>query len=260
MELPAVNDAMTRRALEAGEAAALIANTSTQRKRAGMRGPDRAILYATAIGTGLRFKELHSLTPESFDLISDPPTVTCLGENTKNGKIAVQPIRPELADMLRPWLSGKPPGRPVFAMTSAYAATAVRLDLEAAGVDSAASFDFHCLRHSYVSLLVKSGASVKVCQELARHADPKLTMNVYTHLTVHDVARGLEGLSHILPTTGVSMGRNGTDGTIVISSPGRSVVDPSGQIDKMFALITLFENCRYHPGTEEGHIRSPHTP
>jgi hypothetical protein len=30
--------------------------------------------------------------------------------------------------------------------------------------------------------------------------------------------------------------------------------------EELFALITLFENCRYHPGTEEGHIRSPHTP
>jgi hypothetical protein len=74
-------------------------------------------------------------------------------------------------------------------------------------------------------MLIKSGASVKVCQELARHADPKLTMNVYTHLSVHDMARGLEGLSHILPTTGVSLGRNGTDGGIAISSPGRSQVD-----------------------------------
>ncbi len=65
------------------------------------------------------FQELHSLTPESFDLDADPPTITCLGENTKNGKIAVQPIRPELADMLRPWLSGKAPGKPVFALARA---------------------------------------------------------------------------------------------------------------------------------------------
>ena len=85
-QLPKVNDAMTRRALEAEEAAALIAHTPTQKKRGRMPGPDRAILYAVAIGTGLRFEELHSLTPESFDLDVDPPTITCLGENTKNGR------------------------------------------------------------------------------------------------------------------------------------------------------------------------------
>jgi hypothetical protein len=111
------------------------------------------------------------------------------------------------------------------------------LDLKAAGVDSAASYDFHALRHAYVSLLVNSGARVKVCQELARQADPKLTMNVYTHLTDHDVARGLEGLAHVLPTTGVLMGRNGTDDTTMISSPGRHQVDPSGQRGKMIALF-----------------------
>ena len=103
-----------RPALEAEEAAALIAHTPTQKKRGCMIGSDRAILYAAAIGTGLRFEELHSLTPESFDLDADPPTITCLGEHTKNGKEAIQPIRPELAEMLRPWLAGKLPREPVF--------------------------------------------------------------------------------------------------------------------------------------------------
>jgi hypothetical protein len=100
-------------------------------------------------------------------------------------------------------------------------------DLEAAGVDSAAWFDFHCLRHTYITMLVKSGANVKVCQELARHSDPKLTMNLYTHLTVHDISRGLDGLAHILPTNGVSKGLTGTDGNIVISSPGEPGTVPA---------------------------------
>jgi integrase len=235
MGLPEVNDSIARRALEAEEAAALIATVPTLRRRAGLTGADRAIVYAVAMGTGLRLAELQSLTPESFDLDAPQPTVTCLGEHTKNGKEAIQPIRPELAEMLRPWLAGKAPGKPVFAINYDDAARTVRLDLKAAGIDSAASYDFHCLRHTYVTLLIKSGASVKVCQELARHADPKLTMNLYTHLTVHDVARGLEGLSHILPTTGVSKGLTGTDGQVAISSPGRSQVDPTGQSVIMIA-------------------------
>jgi site-specific recombinase XerD len=235
MELPEVNDTLTRRALTSDEAVALIAKTPTERARARMTGPDRAVMYATALGTGFRVRETLSLTPESFNLDCDPPTITCLGENTKNGKLAMQPIRPELAEMLRPWLTGKPPEKPVFAIRGDAVAEVLRLDLEAAGVDSAEAFDFHSLRHTYVSLLVKSGASVKVCQELARHADPKLTMNTYTHLTVHDVSRGLEGLAHILPTAGVSLGLNGTDGQVAISRPGRSQVDPRVQDGKMIA-------------------------
>jgi hypothetical protein len=109
------------------------------------------------------------------------------------------------------------------------------LDLKAAGVDSWEAYDFHSLRHAYVTMVIKSGASVKVCQELARHADPKLTMNVYTHLTVHDVARGLEGLARTLPTPAVSTGLTGTDGQAAISSPGRSQVDPERQPGMMIA-------------------------
>ncbi len=235
MRLPEVHDGFVRRAMEAEEAAALIATTPTLRRRGGLTGPDRAIVYAVALGTGYRLGELCSLTPESFHLDDDPPTIFCEGEFTKNGRDATQPIRPELVEMLRPWLVGKAPGKPVFPINCDNVAPALRLDLDAAGVDSAASYDFHSLRHTYVTMLIKSGASVKVCQELARHADPKLTMNVYTHLALHDLARGLEGLAHILPTTDVSSGLNGTDGTVVISSPGRPLVDPTRQSGKLIA-------------------------
>jgi hypothetical protein len=39
----------------------------------GMTGPDRARLYALALGTGFRANELASLTPERFDLAASPP-------------------------------------------------------------------------------------------------------------------------------------------------------------------------------------------
>jgi len=54
--------------------------------------------------------------------------------------------------------------------------------------------DFHALRATYITLLVKGGASVKVCQQLARHSDPKSTLKVYTKLGVHDLAGALDGL------------------------------------------------------------------
>ncbi len=60
-------------------------------------------------------------------------------------------------------------------------------------------FDFHALRNTYITLVVKSGASVKEAQDLARHSDPKLTMNVYTKLGVHDLATALDRLPS--PTT-----------------------------------------------------------
>jgi integrase len=113
LTLPKVLTERERKALSAEEVAILIETTRTQPLRAGIDGPDRAMLYAVATGTGLRLGELESLTPESFNLDAEPPTITCQAAYTKNGKEAVQPIRPELAETLRPWLAEKPLGQPV---------------------------------------------------------------------------------------------------------------------------------------------------
>jgi hypothetical protein len=100
-------------------------------------------------------------------------------------------------------------------------------------VENAEDYDFHSLRHTFITAVVKSGCSVKVAQELARHADPKLTLNVCSHLTVHDLAEGLDGLSHNLPTPCVSAGLTQTDGNTTISSPGVPQTVPGGQADQI---------------------------
>ena len=52
------------------------------------------MLYALALGTGFRAKELRTLTPERFNLDSDTPTVMGKSCYTKNGREAVQPLAP----------------------------------------------------------------------------------------------------------------------------------------------------------------------
>jgi hypothetical protein len=52
-----------------------------------LTGRDRYHLYATACGTGFRASALASLTPESFDLDSDPPTVTLATRKDKSRKL-----------------------------------------------------------------------------------------------------------------------------------------------------------------------------
>jgi integrase len=167
-----------------------------------------------------------SLTPERFSLNADPPTITCSGDYTKNGKTAGQPICPALADLLRPWLKGKAPVEPVFVMDRDQIARMLRMDLKAAGVRESESYDFHCLRRFYITAVVKSGCSLKVAQELARHSDPKLTLKTYSHLTVHDLAKGLGILVHTLPTLEVQKGLTGTYGESSTSSPGLTQRDP----------------------------------
>ena len=42
--------------------------------------------------------------------------------------------------------------------------------------------NFHALRHTYVSLLLAQGESIKYVQEQAGHSTPTVTMNIYAHL------------------------------------------------------------------------------
>jgi len=77
-------------------------------------GPDRAMVYRLALGTGFRANELRSLAPESFDLESDPPTVTVAAGYSKRRRTDVQPIHPGLAALLRPWLADRERGERLF--------------------------------------------------------------------------------------------------------------------------------------------------
>jgi integrase len=74
----------------------------------------------------------------------------------------------------------------------------LKLDLQRAGIDpvdaSGRVVDLHSLRHGYITALAKAGVPIKTLQTLARHSDPKLTLNVYSHLTVFDTAAALNAL------------------------------------------------------------------
>jgi len=188
-----------------------------------LTGQDRAVLYATAAGTGFRASELASLTPNAFDLDCTPSTVMLAAVDAKNGRQAVQPLSPELAAMLAACLAGKPDGLPVWPGTwFKKAADMFRLDLEAAGIPYASEGaegtryrDFHSLRHTFISLLDKSGATLKEAMQLARHSDPKLTMAVYGRAQLHDLGQAVKRLPSMLSGPNVTRGAlraTGTDG------------------------------------------------
>jgi integrase len=146
-----------RRALEPAEAVKLVKATEAGPVVMGLSGPDRAMLYALAIGTGFRADELATLTPERFNLDARPPTATVLACYAKNGSEAVQPLPASLADRLRPWLARRPPGRPVFDGMTDRTADMLRVDLEAADIayeTASGVLDFHALRGTYISHLV----------------------------------------------------------------------------------------------------------
>jgi integrase/recombinase XerD len=161
-----------------------------------MSGPERGCLYLLALGTGFRANELRSLAPEAFSLDGDSPTITLKAEHSKNGKGAVQPITRALADHLRPFVEGKPPGSPVLPVP-VRTAQMLRFDLAAAGIPERDAqgrvVDFHATRMSFITRLINSGANPKVAQMLARHSTITLTLGVYTSMSDEDCRKALEG-------------------------------------------------------------------
>lgn len=187
-----------------------------------LSGPDRRMLYAVAMTTGYRAKELASLSPAAFRLDADPPTARVRAGYSKNRKESEQPIPADVALALAEYLGGRP-GHAVIWPGSwfADAAEMLRLDLQAADIpyrdEEGRVCDFHCLRHSFISLLQRSGAHPKVAQELARHSDIRLTMQVYTHTRLHDLAGAVEGLPSLMDSSSLKTPRptaTGTDGQV----------------------------------------------
>jgi len=216
-----------RRELDAEELRrVLFSARDNPRSFRGLSGPDRFHLYATACSTGFRASALASLTPESFDLADNVPTVTLAARHAKNRKTKVQPIPPDLAHLLREYLHGRPAGQPVWGGTWAKdhrGAEMLRADLEAAGIpyaidgpDGPLFADFHSLRHSYLTLGGRAGIDLRTLQELAGHSTPALTAR-YSHRRLHDLAGAVEKLPRLLPDDGAGAERavlraTGTDG------------------------------------------------
>ena len=126
-----------------------------------------------------------------------------------------------MAETLRTWLASKQPGRPVFKMPDK-PVKLIKADLKAAREawlgeapsekvrkerekasflkyrDSAGRVaDFHALRHTYISRLVRAGVAPAVAKSLARHSTIMLTMDHYTHVSIEEEQSALARLPEL---------------------------------------------------------------
>ena len=183
--------------------------------------------YRVALGTGFRVNELRTLTPASFDLQADPPTVTVAAAYSKRRRQDVQPIRSDLAELLRA-LAGRIalgtaqlfrlPHNTSKMFQRDLAGGPVRMDrgshrrtrngsggtqsrLPAVSRTRTAGLPTSTpQRHTYISGIVATGASVKTAQELARHSTPVLTIGRYSHARLHDLTGALDALPGLQPS------------------------------------------------------------
>jgi len=191
-----------RRPLSKEELRKLLRTTRKAPTRWGMTGEERAILYLVASETGYRASELGSLSRANFHLDSTPPVIVLDARKTKNRTEALQPIRPFLVKILRGLLRDKLPAARVFNLPrSGHTADMLKDDLKDAGIpyeDSAGrKADFHALRHTFITNLVKGGVLPANARDLARHSKIDLTMERYTHLAVESNSKALEALPEV---------------------------------------------------------------
>ena len=215
-------------------------NTTRQSARVYryLSGLDRYALYLTGAGTGLRAAELASLTPDSFHLQGPTPFVRLQAAYAKNRKEAEQPLPPDVADVLHGYLASKPAEAPVWPGTwSDRAGEMIEADLDEARGAWLKSFqnareraeaeqgdflsyrdaegcyaDFHGLRHTYISRVVRSGATAKAAQSLARHSTVQLTIGRYAHVSLYDLAGAIDALPSLCSAEPKALSATGTDG------------------------------------------------
>ena len=223
---------LVRRGARKGQEAAKVG--PAERERLVRLGRERALMYRTLIYTGLRKNELASLTVADLHLDGEQPHAELAARNAKSGKGARLPLRADLVQDLRAYLDDKlaqyrrqtlkdgrtevPISLPADTRVFSVPRDLIRVfdrDLVAAGLArevtdaqtgktridktdaDGRTLDVHCLRHTFATLLSKSGVVPRMAQELMRHSDIRLTMNVYTHLQLIDTAGAVESLPSI---------------------------------------------------------------
>lgn len=181
-----------RRAMTAEEVAKLLLHCA----------PERRLLYAVALASGLRANELRSLTTADLDRVRGGLYLRAAW--TKNRKDGFQPLPAALVVRLAVLARGKEPSARLLTV-GMHPARDLKTDFDRAGLRKGGALDkvdFHALRVAYTTFVIETGANIKEAQTLARHATPELTLNVYAKVRnerLHDVA---EAVGRFLPAEG----------------------------------------------------------
>lgn len=168
-----------------------------------LRGRERALIYKTAVYTGLRLGEIAALRPCHLELNKKPfPRVEIPGKETKNGQKARLLLVPGFAIELDQWIkdTGKESDDLLFYVPEA-SVRIMQADLKFAGIPyhtSQGDADFHSLRMTSNVMLGQAGIPARIRQLFMRHSDIRLTMATYddeAFLSLESVVKAMEGLN-----------------------------------------------------------------
>ena len=172
------------------------------RAKLELRGRERALVYKTAVYTGLRLGEIASLRPCHLELDLKPfPRLEIPGKLTKNDQKARLLLVPAFAKELAAWIADtkKGPDDPLFHVPQA-SVRIMQADLKLAGIPyrtSQGDADFHSLRMTSNVMLGQAGIPARVRQLFMRHSDIRLTMATYddeAFVSLEAAVKAMEGL------------------------------------------------------------------
>jgi integrase len=195
-----------RRSLTPEEVGFLLERVDAGPPRGNMPGVDRAMLYRVAVSTGLRARELSSLTPSSFNLEASTPHLELPAMFAKARRKALQPIPRALVPCLKRFLSKLPKTAPVWPTSASgqnKLGKILRADCAMARGEHpspAAGFlesrpgaviDFHALRGTFLTALA-SKVSASTLGALGRHASVQTTEKHYVNHRLASLGESLD--------------------------------------------------------------------
>jgi len=167
-------------------------------------GRERALFHLLAVSTGLRRKELASLTIGRLHLDAVPtPFLELHAADAKNAKAANLPLRADVVAEVKRHLADRQSGldSPPLDAKLFTRPPAIRIfdaDLQAAGIPKydqrGRVVDIHALRHTFGTHLSAAGVHPRTAMAAMRHSRIELTMNLYTDPVLLDVAGAVEAL------------------------------------------------------------------
>ncbi len=151
-----------------------------------------------ALNTGCRINEILNVQIKDINLKEKVLTIMNKDDfRTKSGRIRQIPVSDALETLLRGLLGQETnvfelndPETYLFVNSKRckydknFISKKFKEYLRMAGLPE--KFHFHCLRHTYITNLVKAGANINYIKQIAGHADLKTTEN-YIHIGIEDL-------------------------------------------------------------------------
>ncbi len=162
--------------------------------------PVNCAAYLLAAYSGLRRGEILKLEWKDLNLDGENPTITLRAAITKNAQSSNPPLRHEVVSALlaiRPDIvTGK-----VFP-TLPRLHRMVAKDWKAANIEfidkDGRKADFHSLRKTLCTMMLKAGIPQRIAQEVMRHSDARLTTQVYTDTKQFNLRNAINSLPGII--------------------------------------------------------------